>query len=442
MKKRTLWMILLAMTGAYAMIYLDQSIVSVALPTIQSSLMAGDTETGWFINAYLLPLAIFVITGGKLGDIIGHRLTYLIGILGFGIASLFCGLAATGMDLIIARAFQGFFAALMLPIGQAVIFHTFPGEKRGSAMGFYGAAAVIFLAIGPFIGGLLTEYVSWRYIFFINVPIALLIFILTLSTVPKLSLERKMHFDILGQLLFALFLTSLITFIMQKEWISGLIALITCPFLITWQFRAKHPFINLRLFKNRHFIASTVNFFCIQFSWILIIFLSMYFQISLKYSAGFAGSLLLLMMLPQALLNPLAGKGADLYGSKRFLIFGFSLLTGSLLWLSLLSPTLTFAYLIPGLIAFFIALPLIFIPNFRLAMHAVPASKQGEGSGLGFAARQTGGTLGMATLGLTLARAPSFATAFSHITLILACISLFALILTTLLIKKYLLVNN
>ena len=437
MKNIKLWLALIAMTGGYAMFYLDSSIVSVSLPTIQKSLHASNTSAHWFINAYLLPLAMFLITGGRLGDFFGLKLIYVLGLSSFTIASFFCGMATSSEQLIIARFIQGISAALMHPMGQAVIYHIFPKEKRGQALGYYGGIAVVFLAAGPFIGGVLTEYISWRWIFWVNIPIAAIVLTLTFMFVPNIpkSKQRK-SFDFVGQCALYVMFAALVYGIMELNWKMGIVFLVTLPLLILWEKRVKNPFLPLKLFKNSNFVSATINFFCAGFVWISLVFISLYLQLSLKYSPSFAGSIMLLMMIPQVFLNPVAGKAADRFGSKRLLQIGMGLLIFGMVWLFFLSDKENFTYLIPGLLAFFLALPLIYVPNFRLAMHSVSATNQGAGSGIGSAARGIGSTIGMALIGLISTFYSLYADAFAYGMLLNGVIGLIGFFFTALLVKN------
>jgi MFS family permease len=177
------WWVLVTMTGALSMILIDQTVVSVALPTIQRDLDMSQAGLQWIVNAYLLALAAFVALGGRLGEMFGLLRVFKLGALIFVVASATCGLAESDTMLLISRAIEGFGAALMLPPSGAIVINSFGASERGRAMGIYSGISMIFLALGPLVGGLLTEWISWRAVFFINLPVGVVMIALA-AVVP------------------------------------------------------------------------------------------------------------------------------------------------------------------------------------------------------------------------------------------------------------------
>src|ERR1700760_2440297 len=179
------WWVLATMTGALSMIMIDQTVVSVALPTMQRDLGLSTAGVQWVVNAYLLVLAVLVALGGRVADLLGAERTFRAGSALFVVASALCGLATGGTWIIAARGLQGVGAAMMVPSTGALIVNTFSPQERGKAMGIYSGVSMVFLALGPLVGGLLTQGVSWRAVFYVNLPIGVLIVALAHVTLPR-----------------------------------------------------------------------------------------------------------------------------------------------------------------------------------------------------------------------------------------------------------------
>ena len=258
------WWILANMTGALSMMMIDATVVSVALPTIQEEFKASQAEVQWVMNAYLLALAALVAVGGRLGDMYGHARILKIGVLIFIASSAAAGIAQSDSWLIGARAVEGGGAAIMIPATMAIVTNTFPANMRGKAMGIFAGISMVALALGPLLGGVLTELVSWRASFFINLPIGALVIAVTYVTLRRESPNAEAKLDKLGLVTLVGGLTAVVLALMQSStwgWGSpvtiallggGLLTLVLFVFI---QLRVDQPLVELRLFKSSNFSA-------------------------------------------------------------------------------------------------------------------------------------------------------------------------------------------
>lgn len=401
------WWILAAMTSCISMIFIDITVLPVALPTIQRVLAISEGSLHWIINAYTLSLTIFVLAGGRFGDRFGHRRGFCIGLLIFAIASALCGLAYGEGWFIFSRALQGIGAALLIPSTSAIIIDSFPEHQRGKAMGIYVSVGSIFLAIGPFVGGMFTQYLTWRLVFWMNLPIALLGFILAMIFVPR-SPKKPEHFDWLGFITFSLGLTCIVMPLMQIQswgWNSALsltlfflgIAMLVLMALIDRQ--VKDPYVDFSLFRQKLFLGVQISTFFNQFVVMVTVFWSIFFQNVLEFTPAQAGLLNLLSNAPILLIAPLAGILLDRFGPRVPIVLGFSMVIGSLVWFLNIYDKKDFALLLTALIPFGCGMPMIFTPAITSAMSSVSPFKRGIASGTMMMFRQTGATLGLAIFG-------------------------------------------
>lgn len=403
------WLGFLALTPAMAMIFLDQTILPVALPTIQKELGATDLGLQWSVNIYLLMIAIFVLIGGKLSDRIGHQKVCLLGILCFAISSALCGFSLNMLTLIGARALQGIGASLIFPSQTALLNLIVRPEERGRIMGLNVSIGSIFLMLGPLIGGYLTEMVSWRWIFFVNLPIAaigLLLIKLYLPD-PKPGNEK---IDLWGFLYFALGGSSLIIAVMQGQmwgWFSWkigalLFVSITHFFLLfRRERRISSPFLDLRLFKNSTFAAINVSISVTQFILMITVFRAIYFQENLGYTPSETGLLTFFSTAPILFLSPLGGYLSDKASPKLPIAIGYVSLIVSFFGLGFFS-TPGLVGLMSYLLLFGIGVPLIFTPSYSSAMGAIPQKKIGVAFGMVAALRNFAATLGLAVINLCI----------------------------------------
>ena len=267
------WFVLFVVIISVAMIFTDQTILPVALPTIERQFHSAQTELQWMVNAYILALATLMIFGGKLGDIWGHRKMFCLGMFIFAFASATCGFSFNSQSLIISRVVQGLGAAFMIPASQSILLETFPERKRGMAMGICAAVGAAFLTLGPFLGGILTQYLSWRYVFFINIPLAIIGLISAMVFFRK-SKKIKESIDFFQFSTFALSIVGLISALMEAKnwgWFSFkflsvlLFSFVFFLLFILFNKKRKRQFIDFSLFKKINYLSCSINIFSVQF---------------------------------------------------------------------------------------------------------------------------------------------------------------------------------
>jgi EmrB/QacA subfamily drug resistance transporter len=408
------WWTLGAVSVGLFMIMLDNTVVNVALPAMQRSLHLQLSELEWVVAGYALTFAAFMLTGGKLADFLGRRRIFMVGLAVFTGASLACGLAPNGGFLIGARVVQGLGGALMNPATLSIITATFPPRQRGMAIGIWAGVSAMALAIGPLVGGLLTEHVNWNWIFFINVPIGiagLLAVPLFIDESRDTSHEQKP--DVPGLATSAIGLFALTYAFIEANnygWTSPRILgsfAVAAAALVTFGLLERHqrlPMLNLSLFRNRTFSgANTAMLFIGLAMFGTFFYVSLYMQNVLGYSPTQAGASFLPMTLLIVVAAPQAGKLSDRFGSRWLVGGGMTLLTIMLLYYSRLGSHVSFWELLPGLLIGGVGMGLTMTPTTAAAMSSVPVDQAGVGSAVLNSSRQVGGSLGIAVMGAIVA---------------------------------------
>lgn len=389
------------------MIFVDISVLPVTLPTIQRNLGLSELGLQWIVNAYTLVLTVLLLAGGRIADKFGHRKIFCFGLILFAGASALCGFSQSELGFVLARALQGVGGAILVPSSSAINFNAFPPHQRGKAMGLYVSLGSIFLALGPFIGGLFTQYFSWRLVFWINPPIALCGLLLTLLIVKK-SEKNDVHFDLFGFFTFSVGVSSIVIALMQaKEWgwdsylTIGMILLGLALLFFLWKYdrKVKESYIDFKLFKNRNILGSVMGIFCTQFLLMVTVFWAIYFQNALGYSPLQAGSLSFLANIPIMIAAPLGGHILDKKGPRLPIAIGFSLVAISLFWFIQNIETKNLWLILSAVIPFGFGIPFIFTPCFATALSEIPSNRRGLASGTVSTLRQLGGTLGLALIG-------------------------------------------
>lgn len=401
------WWILIAMTSCIAMIFIDISVLPVTLPTLERTLHISPIGLQWILNAYTLALTVFVMAAGRFGDRQGHKKIFCWGLLLFSAGSSLCGASYSEWWFIVSRAIQGIGAAMLVPTSTAIIFANFPPHQRGKALGLYVSIGSVFLSLGPVIGGLFTQYLSWRYVFWINIPIAIIGFLLTLWVVPKQE-GHKRRFDLVGFLASSLGITSIVIGIMEAKtwgWFSpltlGIIAfgIILIFLLLIVDRQIDDPYIDLSLFKDRNYSGAIFTIFITQFFLMLTVFYAVYFQTILNFSPAKAGLISLIGNLPVIFVAPLGGHLLDKHGPRLPIKIGFSLIIGGLFWFLYNLDNPSVGIILSAIIPFGSGVPLVFTPSFTTALGEVPPQKRGLASGTTTMLRQLGATLGLAIMG-------------------------------------------
>jgi EmrB/QacA subfamily drug resistance transporter len=404
------WWTLGAMCFALFMIMLDNTVVNVALPSIQRDLGASISGLEWTINGYTLSFAVLLATGGRLGDIFGRRRMFLTGVVIFALSSATAGFAAGATDLVLSRVAQGVGAALMMPGTLSIITDAFPAHERGKAMGTWAGVSALALAIGPVLGGLLTEHVSWRAIFYLNIPVAIAAVTATLFAVREsrdTTVGREV--DYLGVAMLTATLTALVLALVEaNSWGWGSTAIVAllatsvlsgAAFVLT-ELRVKAPMVEFRFFTDRNFLGAVVVALIITFAMMgVFFFLALYMQDILRYSPLQAGVRFLPSTMMIVGVAPVAGRLADRFGPRWLIVAGLTILTASLYAFTGIAVDSTYLDLLPGFVLLGIGIALTMSPMTSAAMNAVAVEKAGVASGVLSMFRMVGGSLGVAVTG-------------------------------------------
>jgi EmrB/QacA subfamily drug resistance transporter len=404
------WWTLGAMCFALFMIMLDNTVVNVALPSIQKDLGASISGLEWTINGYTLSFAVLLATGGRLGDIFGRRRTFLIGVVIFAASSATAGFAPNETALVVSRVVQGVGAALMMPGTLSIITDAFPAHERGKAMGTWAGVSALALAIGPVLGGFLTEHVSWRAIFYINIPVAIGAVIATLFAVRE-SRDTSVGSDVdyAGVAVLTAGLTALVLALVEGNgWGWGsteviallAVAAIALPTFVFVENRVKAPMVQFDLLSDRNFLGAVVVALIITFAMMgVFFFLALYMQDILGYSPLEAGVRFLPSTLMIVGIAPVAGRLADRFGPRWLIAGGLTIVAASLYSFSGIAVDSGYLDLLPGFMLLGIGIALTMSPMTSAAMNAVPVQKAGIASGVLSMFRMVGGSLGIAVTG-------------------------------------------
>jgi EmrB/QacA subfamily drug resistance transporter len=412
------WLALTVLCAGTFAVLLDTTIVNVALPSLLTGLHASLDQALWVVNAYLLVFAALLILAGRLGDRFGPRRLFTAGLALFALASAACGAAQTPGELIAARVIQGVGAAALTPQAMVIIQQVFPRERMGAAFGVFSSMVGLAAVSGPTLGGVLTTYLSWRWVFYVNLPVAAAGIGLAYLFVPDVRTSRRPALDLLGVLLASVGLAALSFGVIEGQrygW-GTVWGLVTIPEIIiagavllaafaAWEARHAEPLMPLALFRNGTFTIMVLLSVLVQFALqSMLLVNSINLQSALGFTAVHAGLTGLPLTLAMTALAPFAGRLTDRLGGKYVLMAGLAVyatgIAGVAAVSSLHATSLTFA---PVLVVAGLGMGAIFAPLATMGMRAAPPALAGSASGVLNTGRQLGATLGGAVTGAVLA---------------------------------------
>jgi MFS transporter, DHA2 family, multidrug resistance protein len=414
------WIIAITVTLATFMEVLDTSIANVALPHIAGSLSAGQDESTWVLTSYLVSNAIVLPLSGWLSSIMGRKNFYMSCVALFTVSSFLCGLAPNLTVLIICRVLQGMGGGGLQPSEQAILADTFEPAKRGMAFAVYGIAVVTAPAIGPTLGGWITDNFSWRWIFFINIPVGIISLLLTSRLIqdPPFLKRRKLSetsIDYVGLSFVALGLGALQVVLdkgQREDWfeshfivILSLVAAASLIFVVIWEWRHKDPIIDLHLFRDRTFGVSSLLMFMLGFALLgSTLLLPLFMQTLLGYTAEQAGLALMPGGFTIIVLLPLVGFLLSRYSPRWLLVFGLVVLSGSLFHMATFDLQMDFRTAAVARMFQAAGMAFLFVPINTAAYAFLPRDKNNAASGLMNLARNMGGSVGISLVTTMLDR--------------------------------------
>src|SRR5947209_12439320 len=391
------------------MLLLDITVVNVALPDIQRSLHSSFRDLQWVVNAYALTLAAFLLTAGSLADLFGRRRVFAIGLVVFTVSSAACGLSTSPLALNLARAVQGIGGAMMFATSLALIAEAFRGKDRGIAFGVYGGVIGAAVAVGPVIGGVITQGIGWEWIFFVNVPIGIAAVFLTMSQVQESRDPNARGVDWIGLVTFSGALFTLVLALIKgndKGWgsteiVSLLVgsAVLMAIFLIA-EVRQERPMLDLSLFKKPAFTGASLVALAISASMFsMFLYLTLYVQDVLGYDPLQAGLRFLPITLVSFIVAPISGKVSVSVPIRLLIGCGLLLVSGGLLSMTAIDASSGWTTLIPGFLLAGAGIGMINPPLASTAVGVVHHSRAGMASGINNTFRQVGIATGIAGLG-------------------------------------------
>ena len=453
------WWTLTAVAFGLFMIMLDNTVVNVALPSMQRSLHLKISALEWVVTGYALTFGAFMLTGGKLADLFGRRLIFVVGLVVFTASSLACGLAGSAPVLIGARVVQGLGAAMMNPATLSIITVTFPPRQRGTAIGIWAGISALALAVGPLVGGVITQRINWNWIFFINIPVGLIAIAAAFAFIDESrDTSHEQRPDVPGLATSALGLFALSYALIESNtygWTSARIlgafavAVVALGAFVLLELRQRLPMLDLSLFRNRIFAGANTVMLLVGLAMFGVFFyVSLYIQQVLGYTPTQAGGAFLPWTVLIILLAPQAGRLSDRIGPGPLVTTGMIVLTGSLFLFARMGVHESFWGLLPGMLLGGVGMSSAMAPVTAAAMSSVRPDKAGVGSAVLNSMRQVGGSLGIAIMGAIVAAGISssakaghphpvaFVNGFHHALLVAAGIAAVGAILAAVSLRK------
>lgn len=412
------WLIAMAVVSATFMEVLDTSVANVSLPHIAGSLSVTPEESTWILTSYLVSNAIILPMAGWLGRYFGRKRVFMGCITLFTAASVLCGMAGSLQFLIIARVFQGIGGGAMVPISQAILLESFPPNKRGQAMAAFGMGVIVAPILGPTLGGWITDNYSWRWIFYINVPVGIMASLMAeklLEDPPYIKSARAGRIDFIGFAFLAIWLGTL-QVILDKgeqsdwfgaEWIRWFAAVSFCSFLgfVLWELWVAHPVVELRVLKNRNFAVGLMLMTCLAgVLYGTTAALPIYLQTLMGYPALQSGLALTPRGIAAFFTTILVGRIVDKVRKRWLLLIGFSLLSFSSFWLGHINLQVAQMNVIWPIVLSGVAISFVFVPLTTVAMGHLPQAQMGNATGIYNLMRNLGGSFGIAMVTTLLSR--------------------------------------
>jgi len=418
-RSRQIWTSIVTSVALF-MVTLDNLVVTNALPVIRVDFDATLAALGWTVNAYTLAFAVLLLPAAAIGDRLGRKRVFTFGLVAFTFASIAAALAPSAGALIAARAFQGASAAAVMPLSLTLLSEAFPAGKRGLALGIWSGVSGIAVALGPLAGGAVVEGISWHWIFWLNVPIGVVLVPLAIWRLSE-SHGPNDHLDLPGLALAATGLFGLVYGIVEAQdlgWTSatvlgsGIAGLLLLAAFVAWELRAREPMLPMRFFRSRGFTATsgvTVAMFFGTFGSIFL--LAQFFQTVQGYSPLESGLRILPWTGVTILVAPIAGILSDRVGSRPLMALGLALQAGAMAWLAIVSePTTAYgAFVLPFVMAG-AGMALVFAPAANAVLSSVRPQEAGQASGATNTFREVGGALGVSVLSTVFAGAGSYAS--------------------------------
>ena len=406
-RSNTIWTFAITSVALF-MVTLDNLVVTSALPVIRRNLHASLTQLEWTVNAYTLTFAVLLLTGAALGDRYGRRLMFSIGIGVFTIGSAVAALSTTATGLDLARALQGVGGAMVTPLTLTLLSAAVPRERRGLALGAWGGIGGLAVAIGPLVGGAIVQGLSWQWIFWINVPIGLVLAPLAFFRLRE-SYGPSGRLDLPGLALASAGLLGIVWGLVRgnsvgwssPEIVGSLAAgAIVVALFVLWELRAPAPMLPMRFFRNRTFALTNVSSLFMFFGMFGSIFLLIqFFQTVQGYSPLQAGLRILPWTAMPIFIAPIAGAWSDRIGGQRLMAAGLTLQAVGLAWIATVSsPTVPYAHMVAPFFLSGIGMALFFAPVANVVLSSVRPEEEGQASGANNAIRELGGVFGVAVL--------------------------------------------
>ena len=406
-RSTTLWTFAITSVALF-MVTLDNLVVTSALPVIRRNLHASLTQLEWTVNAYTLTFAVLLLTGAALGDRYGRRLMFSIGIGVFTLGSAVAALSTTATGLDLARALQGVGGAIVTPLTLTLLSAAVPRERRGLALGAWGGIGGLAVAIGPLVGGAIVEGISWQWIFWINVPIGLVLAPLAFFRLRE-SRGPADRLDLAGLALASAGLLGIVWGLVRGNsvgWVSPEIVgslvggAVVLGLFVLWELRAPAPMLPMRFFRNRTFALTNVSSLFMFFGMFGSIFLLIqFFQTVQGYSPLQAGLRILPWTAMPIFIAPIAGAWSDRIGGQRLMAAGLALQSIGIAWIaSVSSPSMPYSAVVAPFFLSGIGMALFFAPVANVVLSSVRPEEEGQASGANNAIRELGGVFGVAVL--------------------------------------------